>query len=76
MDKDEVEDGEGAVAVVVLAGGSLVDVWADGAIAEIVLEGCTIGGVIVLDVVAFGAWWVIAVGVAVLTATGANVVVL
>ena len=30
MDRDEIEDGEGAIAVVVLAGGSRIDVWADG----------------------------------------------
>ena len=74
MDRDEIEDGGGTIGVVVLAGGSLVDVWADGTI-ENVLEGCTIGGVIVLDVVAFGAWLGVAEGVAV-TVTGANVVVL
>ena len=35
MDRDEVEVGEGAIAVVILAGGSLVDVWADGAIVRV-----------------------------------------
>lgn len=73
MNRAEAEDGGGAIGVIVLAGGSLVDVWADGAI-DIVWLGCTIS-VIVLDGTAFDVWWCVVKEVTV-TAAGANVVVL
>lgn len=74
VDRDEVEDGEGAMGVAVLAGGSPVDVWAGGTI-DIVWLGCTIA-VIVLGGTAFDVWWGVAEGFTVVAAGANGVVVL
>ena len=73
MDMDEIKDVGGTIGVVVLAGGSLFGVWADGAI-DIVWGVSTIG-VIVLDVAALDVWWGVVIGFAA-TLADANGVVL
>ena len=55
MDRDEIEDGEGATEVVAGASGWPADVWLDG-IRVTVWEDGTIGG-IVLDGTAFDVCW-------------------
>lgn len=71
MDRDEGEDGGGTLKVVVLAGGSLVDVWADSG-KDIIWVRCTTDD-IVLGVAAFDVWGSVTEGVTV-TVAGANVV--